>query len=173
MDIIIRNVRKEDLPSVVDIKIKGWQVAYKGIVDDTYLTNLSNERETRIAKMEKNYMTNGFIVAELDNEVVGFCRYIFDNSFSPEIDDVDCELCAIYVKPDLKRQGIGKELFNYVIQEQKKNNNKNMILWCLKENSNSRKFYEKMGGNLYGENEIEMGGKKYKKVGYRYDLSIL
>ena len=54
MDIIIRNVRKEDLPSVVDIKIKGWQVAYKGIVDDTYLTNLSNERETRIAKMEKS-----------------------------------------------------------------------------------------------------------------------
>ena len=51
MDIIIRNVRKEDLPSVVDIKIKGWQVAYKGIVDDTYLTNLSNERETRIAKI--------------------------------------------------------------------------------------------------------------------------
>ena len=173
MDIIIRNVRKEDLPSVVDIKIKGWQVAYKGIVDDTYLTNLSNERETRIAKMEKNYMTNGFIVAELDNEVVGFCRYIFDNSFSPEIDDVDCELCAIYVKPDLKRQGIGKELFNYVIQEQKKSNNKNMILWCLKENSNSRKFYEKMGGILYGENEIEKGGKKYKEVGYKYDLSKL
>ena len=48
-----------------------------------------------------------------------------------------------------------------------------MILWCLKENYNSRKFYEKMGGNLYGENEIEKGGKKYKEVGYRYDLSIL
>jgi hypothetical protein len=30
MDIIIRNVRKEDLPSVVDIKIKGWKRAYKG-----------------------------------------------------------------------------------------------------------------------------------------------
>ena len=86
---------------------------------------------------------------------------------------IDCELCAIYVKPDLKRQGIGKALFNYVIQEQKKNNNRNMILWCLKENYNSRKFYEKMGGILYGENEIEKGGKKYKEVGYRYDLSEL
>ena len=32
---------------------------------------------------------------------------------------------------------------------------------------------KKWGGNLYGENEIEKGGKKYKKVGYRYDLSIL
>ena len=29
MDIIIRNVRKEDLPSVVDIKIEGWQSIYK------------------------------------------------------------------------------------------------------------------------------------------------
>lgn len=30
-----------------------------------------------------------------------------------------------------------------------------------------------MGGNLYGENEIEKGGKKYKEVGYMYDLSKL
>ena len=93
--------------------------------------------------------------------------------FSQDVKYIDCELCAIYVKPELQRQGIGKALFNYVIQEQKKNNNKNMILWCLKENYNARKFYEKMGGNLYGKNEIEKGGKKYKEVGYRYDLSNL
>ena len=80
---------------------------------------------------------------------------------------------SVKLAREFKRQGIGKALFNYVIQEQKKNNNKNMILWCLKGNYNSRKFYEKMGGNLYGENEIEKGGKKYKEVGYRYDLSIL
>ena len=72
MDIIIRNVKKEDLPSVVDIKITGWQAAYKGIIDDDYLNNLTNERETNIAKMEKNYMKNGFIVAEINGEVVGF-----------------------------------------------------------------------------------------------------
>ena len=50
MDVIIRNVKEEDLPSVVDIKIKGWQSAYKDIVDSTYLNNLNNEYDIRIEK---------------------------------------------------------------------------------------------------------------------------
>lgn len=170
-NIIIRNVKKEDLWSVSSIVVEGWKSAYRGIIDDEFLDSL--KVEDNYNKRLKDYQENGFIVAEIDNEVVGFCRYTINNLFSQDVKDIDCELCAIYVKPDLKRQGIGKALFNYVIQEQKKNNNKNMILWCLKENYNSRKFYEKMGGNLYGENEIEKGGKKYKEVGYRYDLSIL
>jgi len=170
MDIIIRNVRKEDLPSVVDIQIKGWQVAYKGIVDDTYLTNLSNERETRIAKMEKNYMTNGFIVAELDNEVVGFCRFIFDNSFSPEIDGVDCELCAIYVRPDMKYSGIGTKMFSYVVNEFKKKNKSKMVLWCLKDNEPSKKFYEKMGGKIIKDKDVEIGDKHYKECCFQCDI---
>ena len=73
----------------------------------------------------------------------------------------------------MKHQGIGKALFDYTVQEQKKNNNKNMILWCLKENFDARKFYEKMGGSIYAENEIEKGGKMYKEVGFKYELKNL
>ena len=170
-NIIIRNIKKEDLWSVSSIAVEGWKNAYRGIIDDEFLDSL--KVEDNYNKMLKNYQENGFIVAEINNEVVGFCRYTINNLFSQYVKDIDCELCAIYVKPDLKRQGIGKALFNYVINEQKKNNNKNMILWCLKENYNSRRFYEKMGGDLYGEKEFEKGGKKYKEVGYRYDLSRL
>lgn len=170
MDIIIRNVRKEDLPSVVDIKITGWQSAYKGIVDDTYLNNLSNERETRIAKMEKNYMTNGFIVAESNGEVVGFCRYIFDNSFSPEIENIDCELCAIYVRKDLKYSGIGTKMFNYVVNEFKKNNKTKMVLWCLKDNEPSKKFYTKMGGKIIKEKNVDIGDEQYIECCFEYDI---
>ena len=35
--IIIRNVKFEDLKSVADIATRGWQTAYRGIVDDDYL----------------------------------------------------------------------------------------------------------------------------------------
>ena len=170
-NIIIRNVEKEDLWEVSNIVVKGWKSAYRGIIDDEFLDSL--KVEDNYNRMLKNYQENGFIVAEINNEVVGFCRYTVNNLFSQDVKNIDCELCAIYVKPDLKRQGIGGALFQYVIQEQKKNENQNMILWCLKENYNSRKFYEKMGGILYGENEIEKGGKKYKEVGYKYNLSEL
>ncbi len=29
-DIIIRNIKEEDIPSVVDIQISGWKTVYKG-----------------------------------------------------------------------------------------------------------------------------------------------
>ena len=170
-NIIIRNVKEKDLWSVSSIVVEGWKSAYRGIIDDEFLDSL--KIEDNYNRRLKDYQENGFVVAEVDNEVVGFCRYTVNNLFSQDVKDIDCELCAIYVKPNMKRQGIGKALFQYVIQEQKKNKNQKMVLWCLKENYNSRKFYEKMGGILFGENEIEKGGKKYKEVGYKYNLNEL
>ena len=170
MDIIIRNVRKEDLLAVVDIKIKGWQSAYKDIVDSKYLSNLNNEYDIRIEKMKKNFMTNGFIVAVLSDEVVGFCRYAFDNSFSPEIEKADCELCALYVKPELKYSGIGTKMFNYIKNEFKNKNKSKMILWCLKDNEPSKKFYTKMGGKIIKEKETIIGEKQYQECCFEYSI---
>ena len=165
---IVRNVKKEDLRAVSEIAVRGWQTAYRGIIDDEYLDSLSVEANYQ--KRLKDYKENGFIVAELDNEVVGFCRYTLENLFSKEMPEIDGEICAIYVKPELKRNGIGRELFKYVFYEFKKNGNKKIILWCLKVNYPSRAFYEKMGGVLCGENTITKGGKEYKEVGFKYNV---
>ena len=166
--IIVRNVKKEDLRAVSEIVVRGWQTAYRGIIDDEYLDSLSIEANYQ--KRLKDYKENGFVVAELDNEVVGFCRYTLENLYSKEMPEVDGEICAIYVKPELKRNGIGRELFKYVFNEFRKNCNKKIILWCLKENYPSRAFYERMGGVLCGENTITKGGKEYKEVGFKYDI---
>ena len=167
-NIVKRNVKKEDLWDVSSIVVEGWKTAYRGIIDDEFLDSLSVEEKYN--KRLTDYDKNGFIVTEIDNKVVGFCRYTTEKLFSKQCEDIDCELSALYVKPDLKGNGIGTALFKYVVDKQIKNGNKSMIIWCLKENYKSRKFYEKMGGILYGENEIERGGKKYKEVGYRYAL---
>ena len=45
-----------------------------------------------------------------------------------------------------------------------------MCIWCLKDNHKARFFYEKMGGTLYAEQDLERGGKIYKEVGYMYEL---
>ena len=76
---IIRNIKKQDIPEVVDIQINGWKTAYNGIVEDRYLDTMN--KEEKIKKRQKDYMLNGFIIAELNNEIVGFCRYVDNNSF--------------------------------------------------------------------------------------------
>ena len=132
-NIIIRNIEEKDIPSVVDIQIDGWKSAYKGIVDDNVLNSMN--RNERIKKRSNDYKENGFIVAELDNQVVGFCRYIDSNKFTQDIAYIDCELLALYVNPDLKYNGIGTKLFQFVTNEFKSKNKTKMILWCLKETS--------------------------------------
>ncbi len=167
-NIVIRNIEEKDIESVVDIQINGWKTAYKGIIDDDYLNSI--DRNERIEKRQKDYRDNGFIVAELNDEILGFCRYIDNNKFSPNITGIDCELLAIYVKSNLKYNGIGTKLFQFVINEFKKKNKNKMILWCLKDNEPSKKFYSKMGGKIIKEKEIEIENKKYIEVGFEYNI---
>ena len=43
-NIIIRDVRKEDIAEVVDVQINGWKAAYREIIDDEYLDTMSKEK---------------------------------------------------------------------------------------------------------------------------------
>ena len=167
-NLIVRNIEEKDIPSVVDIQIDGWKSAYKGIVDDNILNSMN--RNERIEKRRNDYKQNGFIVAELNNQIVGFCRYIDSNKFTPNISNIDCELLALYVKPNLKYNGIGTKLFQFVINEFKSKNKTKMILWCLKNNEPSKKFYAKMGGKIIKERTIEIGEKEYLEVGFEYNI---
>lgn len=168
MEIHIRKVEKSDIKAAADIKIKGWKTAYKGIIDDEFLNNM--DKQTEIEKCEKYYKTIGFIVAESDGKVVGFCRYTNIDSEVNKKNYIDCEIRALYVEPKLKGNGIGKELFKYVINDFIKNNKKKMIIWCLKDNHPSRAFYEKMGGKIFKYKKELLGEKEYELVSYVYDL---
>ncbi len=167
MNINIRNIEEKDIEAVVNIQIDGWQTAYKGIIDDTYLKSM-NAKE-RINERKKDYKLGSFIVAESDNKIVGFCRYD-DKLISGNLKEYDCELKALYVKSNLKRQGIGKLLFNYAKNDLKSRGKSKMILWCLKENYPSRTFYEKMGGKLVQEKDIKFGDKTYKEFAFGYNI---
>lgn len=73
-NIIIRNVKEDDIPSIVDIQINSWKTAYKGIIDDDFLNSMN--RDKKIEQRKNDYKKDGYIVAEIDEEIVGFCRYI-------------------------------------------------------------------------------------------------
>lgn len=171
IDINVRKVRKEDLKSVAEITVNSWQTAYRNIIDDEYLDNLSIEEKYK--KRLKDYTKDEFIVAELNNEIVGFCRYRIGNYYEDINSNIDCEITALYVKVKYKRNGIGKKLVNYVMNEFKKNGYFQMVIWCLKDNYPARDFYEKIGGTYCGEKELVRGNKVYMEAGYIYNLKKL
>lgn len=165
--LVIRKVKYEDIEQIVDINIKDWKKIYKGIIDDEILNNLN--REEKIKKWRKYYNIGNVVVAEEKGIILGYCRYD-DNAFYDNT-DIDSEIIAIYVDCDKLENGIGKKLFEYVKKDLKNKNKNKMVIWCLEKNQNARKFYEKMGGILISDEKyFEKEGKKYKEVGYVYDI---
>ena len=136
--IIIRKAKSEDIEKIANIKVRCWQIAYRNIIADEYLDNM--DIEYTIEKNKRIFEQYNIIVAELKNEVIGFCRYDYNNYYEEE--NVDCELIALYIKPEMKRHGIGRKLMKYAINEFKNSKKEKMILWCLKENYPSRAYYE-------------------------------
>lgn len=169
-DFKIRQTCLDDIESIARIKVEGWQRAYKGIIDDEYLSSMSVNEQIKVIN---NYSLDTVFVAVKGNEVLGFCRFYDYDKPVYEDKEIDCEIREIYVKPDIKRQGIGSKLFihtmNYFLQKGKSK----LYLGCFKENYSARKFYEKMGGISQAGKDLEIGGKYYPTVSYIYDLSNL
>lgn len=167
MNLEITKVKKEELRACATISITSWQETYKNIVDKEYLDNLNIER--RLEKFENNYQTSPFLVAKINNEVVGFCRYSSNTNYE-NFPNIDCELTVLYIKPSLKNKGIGTSLFNYAKNELKKEQKHNMLVCCLKGNTIGESFYKKMGGEIIGKNTIEIGNKEYQELAFSFKI---
>ena len=165
-NVIIRRMIPEDAEAVTDVLISSWQTAYRGIVSDDCLDNM--DRATLTERRRKQY--KDYIVAVIDDRISGFCWYMNDNSYSKEEPDIDCEVVAIYVLPELCGKGVGSKMLSHAIVDLKKQGREKMIIWCLKDNMNGRKFYEKMGGIITKEHRIHIGNDDYDEVGYLFSL---
>lgn len=166
--LVIRNVEERDIERVADININCWKKCYNGIIEQSVIDSI--DKNERVATMTRS-MDNGiFIVAEEDSQVKGFCRYVTNNGYSPNYDDVDCEVCAIYVDVDFQRKGIGSKMLEYALEDLKRQDKKKLIIWCLKANTNARMFYTQMGGEVYAERKFEIMGKEYDEIAYEYNI---
>ena len=165
-NIHIREAEAGDETGITQVHIASWRSTYQGIVSDDTLANLDAERRE---KMWREMLTNpessnfAFVAETGMGEVVGFA------SGGPESsgeEDFDGELYAIYILEEFQRQGIGRRLTQAIIRRLIDDGYYSMLLWVLKDNQGSRKFYEKMGGELVGEKQYEIGGELLDAVGY-------
>ena len=159
---IVRKAREEDIREISEIAVEDWKKAYRGIIDSDYLDSLSIENQYQ--KDLQRY--HEYMVAADRNGILGF-------SWNRTIDTeaADCEIVALYVRFTERKKGIGRALLNNTVDAFRKAGKKSLIIWCLKENAEARKFYEKTGGILYGIGSHRWGGREYDLVSYLYDCS--
>ena len=170
MDIIIRKVSIDDAYEYAVNHIKCWQDAYKGVVPDDYLDNMSDELEQR-AERNKQFLAEpgdcDYFCAELDGEMIG--RLVFGKSHDNNKADAG-EVHAIYLLAEFWGKGYGKQMMDYALAELTHLGYNEVIIWVFKENKRGRQFYEKHGFRADGkEMELECG-KPLECM--RYTLSI-
>lgn len=138
---------REDLAAVESVRIRAWQVAYRGLVPDDVLDTLSVTEE-RLAHLQARYdegLSRTWVAVDGD-EVVGMavagpCR--------DEDRPGERELYALYVLPSHWGTGAGQALWEAAQPF--------TSVWVLKDNPRARAFYERNGFRAEATKEIELG----------------
>ena len=164
-----------DCDRVAEIRVGGWQTAYRGIIPQSYLDAMSvaEDAERRRARFEESLRSGGTVVnliAETAGEIVGWaCHGPYRDG---EVRTGDAELYAIYVDPDRFGAGTGWALIAQSVRRCTAAGHPRMYLWVLEENARARRFYERAGFRADGTKEpFEVDGVAVPEVRYVRDLT--
>jgi len=172
----IRKALISDIEGLIDVNIKTWQTAYKGIIKAETLNGLTKNREARIDRCKQEFgerEVEGKIIQQAvaleEDRVVGFATFGKCRESSEERLENASEIYAIYVLEDYQGKSIGKKLVHHAVKQlQKTGEFDKLVIWTLKDNP-SRGFYERLGGVQKFEKIIEIAGQTLDEVGYVYD----
>lgn len=167
---MIRRALKSDNYNIAKLLVSGWQTAYKELIDNDFLNNMS------VDIMAKGWKTNilsqnednNIYVYEENNKIIGIIRFGKPDDTSS---NYNAEIHVLYVETTLKRNGIGTKLFKFATEHFIKNKTTNMIIWCLKGNTPSIRFYEKMGGKIVSFRKAVINNIELEEVGLEYNLA--
>ncbi len=172
----IRRAGESDLRGIAQVHVDTWKATYRGIVPDEFLDNLSYaDSEARLRRyLEKIASGNGdymYVAGSDEGQVVGIAS---GGKSRTNQAPLSAEVKAVYVLPSHQRQGLGKRLIHELVTNLARDGFSSVVICVLKENTSARRFYEAVGGQIAGENPINIGGKDLVEVMYLWpDISSL
>lgn len=167
----VREMTLADCDRVAEIRIRGWQSAYRGLMPQPYLDALSvaEDAERRRDRFRQSDGSVVNLVVEQDGELFGWAAH--GPYRGGEVRIADAELYAIYVDPGRYGAGIGHTLLQESLRRCTTAGHDRMYLWVLKGNTRARAFYERAGFRPDGTEEpFEVDGARVPEV--RYTLAL-
>lgn len=164
--LIIRPAIYEDCQELSKLKREIWETTYRGIYPNEKIDNYDYmENELKFKNFINNPCQQLYVVSD-KTQIVAYIE--FGKPFRP-FKDYSQEIGLFYIKKDYQRHGIGKVLFNLVLNYIKTTNVNEFFISCHKYNINARKFYEKMGGKLVQVDE-DTCNNGIPQVKYEYNV---
>ncbi|WP_199546202.1 GNAT family N-acetyltransferase [Streptomyces sp. N35] len=145
MDVQIREMTEDDIDAVSEIRVLGWQFAFRGLMPQGHLDALNVEEDAAARRKFWAGRPPGVValVAERDGRIVGF------SGFGPTRDDDQAagasQVYAIYVHPEKIGTGAGRALMHATLDRCRAAGAPSVCLWVLTHNERARRFYERAG----------------------------
>lgn len=145
----IRAAIHEDLPAIQSIANAVWPVTYDAILPEgqvPYMLEMMYSKEALINQMNNGHL---FLIAVLEGVPVGFASFGFT---APQ----QVKLHKLYVLNNVQGKGIGKILFEKVVEKAREENASLLYLNVNKLNK-AYHFYLKNGFRVLREEMIDIG----------------
>lgn len=147
----IRHADLDDINTIGFLAQQIWPQAYGHILSkeqlDYMLHLIYNPAALKDQMLRQHH---SFLVAELDEEPVGFAS--FSKTTRPEV----YKLHKLYIRDDIQGKGLGRALINAVLEEIRPQQAAALRLNVNRQNK-ARNFYEKFGFRIVGEEDIDIG----------------
>lgn len=170
MSLEVREATKDDIPVIAEIHVAGWQGAYGGIVDQTYLDGFTVPM--RITKWQEHFDKgeSQAMLAHQEDKAVGFVSFGPLRTAPAGTSKIrplySSEIYALYLKPEFFRAGIGTALLKAAVEKLIEQKHQSLCLWVLDKNKRGCSFYESIGGQRVGKKMVEFGPTTAKEVCY-------
>lgn len=162
-NLVLRPAVNADSSAIARVHIAGWQSAYRGIIADEYLDSLSIDQRQAFWRQQMHHEPCLLQVAE--EPARGVIGFAYAGAHYGSFHEYRGEIHAIYVLDQFQRHGLGRQLFAAAAAALLTANFQTMMVWALKQNP-YRKFYERLGGQLLGEETTCIGNRELIQVAY-------
>jgi len=163
--ITVREATGNDNVAVAQVHVRSWQVAYRGLIADNYLDQLTvEERAARYTFGTSDASSPTTVVVVDDGRVLGFAIF----GLAREVDPPDTgEIFALYVDPDFWRHGLGTTLITVASNRLRAKSISKVLLWVLEGNDRATRFYESQGWMADGlRRQIDVWGVTVNELRY-------
>lgn len=163
MEVIIRQWRMDDLPSVQRITWDTWLAAYSEFIPENDLQTYFDSHYTMEALSElfHSVLVNGF-VSEIDGSVVGYARTQLNN------EENRFYISSLYVLPQYQGKGIGMKLLRAAEECANAHHLGTVWLGVMVQNVGALTWYKKIGFQFVEEAPFTMGNTTVNHlIGYK------
>jgi ribosomal protein S18 acetylase RimI-like enzyme len=171
--ITIRAATPSDAPAIGRVHVQSWRETYRGMLSDALLDSVSATVRAAMwsGALEAEAPVLLYVAERGNGDLVGFAAGGGRRSSALTH---DAEIYAIYLLNAVRRRGCGRRLMAALAAALRALQFRSLCLWVLRDNTEARGFYERLGGQLVGERTKTEGEHTFEEVAYGWpDLNAL